>query len=805
MLHLLLFSTAALALVALRRTPFGQTAEWLDLEPLDLGGDDSPGLPPSVAVEPTGEPSQWRVTFSFASEEDAHSCALVGNFNHWNAESHPMERTSDGRWRGVVELMSGVWEYKFCVDGSRWIPDPENEESEDDGFASENSIVRLGALGRPETLHAERGDGEVQAQALGHDPTRPKYVHRLPGRAVRIRYRTLDDDVESVALHVRDREPLQMAPIVSPAPFQYWQVDIPLTDESITYAFAVHDGDRTAKDPRAFTISGAELPEIRTPDWAKGAVWYQIFPERFRNGDSSNDPSPVREWTSDWNVPADFEGQDGQTFWEFYVYHRMYGGDLAGIEEKLDYIVGLGVTALYLNPVFHAEGPHKYNATDFRHIDTSFGAGENFYEATVGEDLLDPNTWTWTPSDRVFLDFVKACKARGLRVVLDAVFNHVGVQHPAFQDVQIKREKSAYSDWFKIRSFEPFEYAGWAGFGELPAFAKSPEGFASDAVKDHVFAVTRRWMAPNGDVSAGIDGWRLDVPMELPRAFWREWRALVKSINPDAYISGEIWDRADRWLDGKTFDAVMNYRFAEPVIAWVGNVEKKIGPTELDRRLLELRIAYPSEVTFALMNLVDSHDTDRVASMLLNPDRPYDRSNQIQRHDDYNAGRPSDEEFAKVRLIALLQMTYPGAPMIFYGDEAGMWGADDPTNRQPMVWKDLEPYAKNEEVYVFDEHLDAYREMAALRSRFTALRLGGMRTRVTDDDQDLWVFERATENETVLVALNASKAEARFDLPGGGGIWTAVYGPTPDREVEEGGVVRVSPISGRVWVRDAHV
>ena len=181
----------------------------------------------------------------------------------------------------------------------------------------------------------------------------------------------------------------------------------------------------------------------------------------------------------------------------------------------------------------------------------------------------DPSTWTWTPSDKVFLDFLKTCKSRGLRVIIDAVFNHVGVRHPAFLDVQEKRQASQFVDWFKIKSWEPFEYAGWAGFGELPVFAKTDKGFRSKAVHEHIMAVTRRWMDPDGDgdPSDGIDGWRLDVPMELAPEFWAEWRALVKSINPDAYISGEIWDRADQWLTGAHFDAVMNYRFAEPVIA----------------------------------------------------------------------------------------------------------------------------------------------------------------------------------------------------------------------------------------------
>lgn len=802
-MYVLLFLVIALCIAA--SPALGATDAWLDLEPLRLDGEQTQGLPDSVTAVATETVGVWRVTFSFGSDESAASCAVAGEFNHWSEESNPMERTSDGRWRVDLELASGVYRYKICLDGSRWIPDPENGENEDDGFASQNSILRLGALGRPDMLSGF--EGGVQVAALGHDPARPKYAHRIRGGQMRLRYRTLADDLQSVTVHVRGRDGVPMRPIESPAPFQYWQADIEVGEETIEYAFGMRDGDTVVRDPRTFTVDGSAMPEVTTPAWTQGAVWYQIFPERFRNGSEGNDPSPVRGWTSDWDVPADFEGQDGQTFWEFYVYHRMYGGDIAGIEEKLDYIVELGVTALYLNPVFHADGPHKYNATDFRHIDTGFGAGEDYYESTKSEDMLDPATWTWTPSDVVFLDFLKAAKSRGLRVIIDAVFNHVGVQHPAFRDVQETGASSRFADWFKIRSFEPFEYSGWAGFGELPAFAKSETGFASEAVKEHIFAVTRRWMDPDGDgdPSDGIDGWRLDVPMELPREFWEEWRTYVKSINPDAYISGEIWDRADQWVDGHTFDAVMNYRFAEPVVAWVGNIDRKISVSEIDQRLLELRVAYPNEVTFSLMNLVDSHDTDRVASMLLNPDRPYDRSNQIQRCDEYNAGRPDDKHFAQVRLVALLQMTYVGAPMVFYGDEVGMWGADDPTNRQPMVWKDLEPYEKSSEVFVMDDHLAAYREMIGLRKSYPALRLGSMHTLIADDAQDLWVFERRTEAQVILVALNASSNGATFELPEADGEWRQVYGgEQADSASSTGGrSITVPPIAGCVFALDA--
>ena len=789
---------------ATREPDAAGTGSWPGLERIDLGMGRTGDLPESVEVEEEPGAGRWRVVFTLASDRDAERVALAGDFNGWNIEAAPMERAADGRWRAELSLGSGAYRYKFCLDGHDWIPDPTNSEAEDDGFESQNSVLRLGSLGRQEDLDLGPKVGGIRTEGLAHEPTEPLYLHRLPGDRWRVRYRTLAGDVRGVQLLLEGRASEPMVPVASPAPFQFWQADLGDASARARYTFGLETEALCVSDPRVHVYEPEGHATLETPDWAKHAIWYQIFPERFRNGDVSNDPEPVREWTSEWTEPAEWEGADGQTFWEYYVYQRMYGGDLAGIEEQLDHLVDLGVTAIYLNPIFQAAGPHKYNATDFRHVDTGLGAGEDYEAAIAGEDLLDPGTWTWTPSDRLFLDFLRTCKSRGLRVVLDAVFNHVGVAHPAFRDVQENREGSRFADWFQVRSFEPFEYVGWAGFGDLPVFAKEGDGLASEAVKEHLFAVTRRWMDPDGDgdPADGIDGWRLDVPMELPAGFWEEWRALVKSINPDAFISGEIWHRADEWLGGKHFDAVMNYRFADPIVAWIGNVDRKLAVSALDARLAELRLAYPDEATYALMNLVGSHDTDRIASMLLNRDRPYDRSNQVQRRDDYDNGRPHDVHFRRQRLVALAQMTYVGAPMIYYGDEVGMWGADDPTNRKPMLWRDLEPYANPEQNFIMEDHLAFYREAVGLRRAHAALRVGSFRTLVADDEQDLWVFERRHGDELMLVALNAGSEAASFPSPAVEGAWQPVLGEAPAAEGEGAGALHVGPIAGRVWRRD---
>ncbi|MCH2160692.1 MAG: glycoside hydrolase family 13 protein [Phycisphaerales bacterium] len=576
---------------------------------------------------------------------------------------------------------------------------------------------------------------------------------------------------------------------------------IPAEETGIEYTFIFDDEHRIPRDPGTQTMAPRQDDVFSTPDWAKEATWYQVMVERFRDGNDANNPDPMRPWRSEWYTPSPWEGTDGQTFYEQYVFARHYGGDLQGLRDKLGYLKDLGVNALYLNPIFQAESHHKYNATDFRHIDETYGSGRGDYARTVeDEDLLDPSTWKWSESDLIFLDFLKEAKKQGFRVIIDGVFNHVGTAHPAFQDVKARGPESPYADWFAIRSWTPFEYDGWAGFGELPAFRKSPEhGIAAQSAREHIFAITRRWMDPDGDgdPSDGIDGWRLDVPNEVPMPFWVEWRKVVKSVNPDAYITGEIWKRAEEWLDGQTFDAVMNYQFAEPALAWIGNAENRIGPSELDRQLANLRDAYPAEATYALQNLLDSHDTDRLVSKIFNPDRPYDSQNREQEDETYNGNKPDETSYRKARLAALLQMTYVGAPMVYYGDEAGMWGSDDPNNRKPMLWKDLEPYDDGGENHVMDEHLEFYRSAMLLRREHSALRNGTISTVVADDDQDTWAFIRENSEEQVLVALNAGESAASLDLRDIGEGWSPAFGNGSDTPPQ----VTIPPLEGRVWTR----
>ena len=771
---------------------------------------DAVSRPPSVEVRARPD-GTFDCTFAYQPASPVARANLAGDFNGWNTASTPMSRGDDGVWRASATLQPGARLYKFVVNGDRWLQDPRNPDAEPDGHGGSNSVLRLGPEANLRGATAKLGDGLIEGAGISHLPQRAQSVQWLPDGRLLVRARTLAGDVERVQLVMRGMPAMGMRHIGDEDGFSWWEVPLAMPPKVTEYTFIFSDGANSVRDPRVYSLNPAERPNFRTPDWAKDAIWYQIMPDRFRSGSRENDPDPVRPWTSEWYTPSPWEGKDGQSFYKWFVFSRLYGGDLQGLRERIGYLKDLGINAIYFNPVFQAPSHHKYNATNFLHIDEHFGTRGDYAKAEAVEDLRDPRTWTWTPTDRLFLQFLKECKAAGIRVIVDGVFNHVGTTHPAFRDVKERGQASPYADWFSVRSWSPFEYDGWAGFGELPVFRKTDRGFASEAVKKHIFDVTRRWMDPNGDgdPSDGIDGWRLDVPNEVPMPFWEEWRDLVKSINPNAYIVGEIWRRADDWLDGRTFDAVMNYPFAEGMIRWIGDRERKITVSELDRRLAELRRAYPSEATYVLQNLVDSHDTDRLVSKLKNPDREYDRGNREQEEGVvYDASKPGPEEYRKARLIALAQMTYVGAPMIYYGDEAGMWGSDDPTNRKPMLWPDLEPYEKPEENRFMPEQHEHYRRVIALRRAHQALRTGSFETVLCDDAQDVWVFLRETPDERVLVALNASGKEARLDLTAApesrlGGRWRSVWG-AEGASVGDAEFPRISvpPVNGRVWVQE---
>jgi len=537
----------------------------------------------------------------------------------------------------------------------------------------------------------------------------------------------------------------------------------------------------------------SENHSYKVPEWAKHVIWYQIFPERFRNGDKSNDPIRERiggpegweisSWTADWYECADWENSIGKEFRDS-VRMRRYGGDLQGIIDKLDYLKELGIGALYLNPVFDAVSLHKYDASCYHHIDRFFGPDpEGDVKIMEQEDPSDPSTWQWTAADKLFLDLIEEVHKRDMKIIIDGVFNHTGTDFWAFRDIVQKQRDSQYKNWYAITSFRDgndhdskFAYDGWWGVKDLPVF-KEVDSTLVKPVREHIFAITRRWMDPNGDgdPSDGIDGWRLDVPDEIGKGFWKEWNALVRDINPEAYTVGEIWTTKSReWVNGELFTAVMNYPFAGLLQDYM--IDQSIKPTILLNRLRELQEEFPEEAPFVLQNLLESHDTPRLASMVLNPGREYDKEGKPE--DGFDVRKPNTEERRIQKLIALFQYTYVGAPMIFYGTEAGMWGADDPDDRKPMVWEefDYEPEKRHPlgkkrptDDNNFDRILfDWYKKLGEIRNQCLVLQTGKLQQLLSDNKKNVLAFARFLNDEKFcFVVFNRSLDTQKIQVPMG--------------------------------------
>ncbi|MEM1043229.1 MAG: glycoside hydrolase family 13 protein [Bacteroidota bacterium] len=607
-----------------------------------------------------------------------------------------------------------------------------------------------------------------------------------------------------------------------------------------------------ADGPMTVTRTADTRAADNVPSWAADAVFYQLFPERFRNGDPSNDPTresletpidrvrkdwALTPWTGDWYARAGWEAETGDDFYENGVFDRRYGGDLQGVIDKLDYLADLGINTIYFNPVFYARSLHKYDGNTFHHVDPHFGPDPEGDFALMATETSDPATWHTTAADQLFFDMLGEAHARGIRVVIDGVWNHTGRDFFAFRDLRREQAASPYADWYIVEAFDDpatdeneFTYEGWWGFETLPVFADTDDGTdLHPGPKQYVFDATARWMDPNGDgdPSDGIDGWRLDVANEVPVPFWTDWNAHVRSLNPEAYTITEIWEEAGDFIREGGFSATMNYHgFAYPVKGFL--VDGTLAPSDFADDLNTRRAHYPEPVQQALQNLVDSHDTDRIASMTVNagrfdyeaPDRfDYDWGGRVSPRGglDYDVRAPNDAERDLQRLVALMQMTYVGAPMVYYGTEAGMWGGDDPDDRKPMVWADLayddecaDPLARERacDPVAFDADLFAfYRDVIALRNEREALRRGDFEVLLADDEREVLAFARTLGDEQHLAVLNRSDEahSLSLDKPMAGSyrrVFATTDGPLRVQEDETGLMLELPARTGVVLSRE---
>ncbi|MEW5991824.1 MAG: alpha-amylase family glycosyl hydrolase [Chloroflexota bacterium] len=655
-------------------------------------------------------------------------------------------------------------------------------------------------------------DNNVEWDGLRHDSRDTLY--RTPGGAVpdgtpvSLRLRTFHNDVTGVAVRFYSVDlagqqvvPMDLAaadvscydPALAADTCDFWELTLPADwgQDNLWYRFIVSDGTDTdyyadntpaldgglgAPSDDPIDQSWALMlydPAFTAPSWARDAVIYQIFPDRFRNGRKDNDPKtgdlryddPVVKlgWTllpegycrnyADANpttCPARFGGSGKES----PRGRDYYGGDLKGVDQQLDYLAALGVTTIYFNPVFDAGSNHSYDTQDYTRIDPYFGTQKD-----------------WD-------NLVKHAANRGINVILDGVFNHLSSDSPLFDRYHhyaaigaCESATSPYRDWFYFHDVTPGSgtcvsstgvangatYDGWFGFDSIPVIRKT-EAAVQDYFLTSTDSIARRWL------EAGAAGWRMDVSGDpsFPSGYWETFRDVVKAVDPDALTISETWQKDStllRMLRGDRLDTTMNYRLRDAVIAFLapGGFDSKgfadsghvISAAEFASRLASIREDYPDAAYYSLMNLLDSHDTERLL-WTLTPGA------ETRAEKEFNAANRA-AGVRRVELASLIQFTMPGAPTVYYGDEVGVTGDDDPDDRRTYPWADLGGSPDT-------ALLDHYTTLAALRDELAALTDGDFRI-LAVDGADAVAYGRKTGSSAAIVAINRSGSPATLTIP----------------------------------------
>ncbi|NGM83019.1 alpha-glycosidase [Paenibacillus sp. 7124] len=537
-------------------------------------------------------------------------------------------------------------------------------------------------------------------EAVYHRP-RVNWSYAYDENTIHLRLRAKKGDLTEVFAWVGDKyawdqtkELIPMTVFASDDMFDYWECESVPPFRRLKYGFLLQKGkeriwmtesefqaERPLNPYRLFEFPYINRGDVFAPPaWVKDSVFYQIFPERFANGDPSLDPENVEPWGG---VPKP---------------NNFFGGDLQGVINHLDHLTELGITGIYFTPVFAAASNHKYDTEDYMRVDPHFGDTETL------KRLVD------------------ACHERGIRVLLDAVFNHSGSTFAPFVDVVRNGENSVYKDWFHIRRFPVHSENGIPTYDAFGFVREMPKlNTEHPDVKRYLLGVAEYWIK-----EVGIDGWRLDVANEVDHGFWRDFRKVVKQANPEAYILGEIWHESAPWLEGDKFDAVMNYPFTEAVLDFFirGSLDSEGFAHAIGKQLSR----YPLQASEVAFNLLDSHDTARLLTL---------------------AG--GDKRIMK--LAALFQFTFMGAPCIYYGDEIGLEGGEDPGCRKCMEWDKAK---QDRELFGF------YRKLIDIRKSHPSLRTGTMTFLEANRHGSKLAYERRLGDESVIVLLNNEDTAQSF-------------------------------------------
>jgi len=717
------------------------------------------------------------------------------------------DKAHDGWYTFTGFLPAGSYEYKIAV-GESWnenygqgglpgganiplvVPDPGQNVTFQ--FKYDTKEIR-DSINNPPTPGP---DGNIWWDGLGHDSRDPLY--RSPegaepkGSDIRLRFRTYANDATGVGVRVVDQYGggASMYPMTrvattpdEPYGYDYYEATIKAPDSLtvLLYTFGVVDGDKTvyyeddaAQDggwgqpyndsaSRPYRIYVYD-PAFTTPDWAKNAIIYQIFPDRFRNGDPTNDATEA-DWfypaerghawpIAPWNtiVPDPEPNNPSTNPWYSTYSSTFYGGDLKGVLDKLDYIQSLGVNTIYFNPIFLSPSNHRYDGEDYRTIDPKLG------------DLA------------LFKQLADEMHQRGMKIILDMVPNHVSSdsiyfdrfhQHPevgACESVD-----SPYRSWFYFTPANPpgtgvcagdTNYVGWFGVETLPKVNTTDNAEVRDFWMRDADATAKFWL------ENGADGYRVDVANEIGPTFFTEWRPILQQTKPDVATYAEAWSETDvrPLVLGNKFDSTMNYRFSQALLGFLrdtpftdgdGNITPNpLTPSQFESAMRSIQEDYPEAAWSMAMNLLDSHDTNR-AVVKLDQDGIAGTGADRYPVNNFEDGR------ARLKTVAILEFTLPGAPTIYYGDEIGLAGfgsdvnRDDPYNRQPYPWSDEPGYSDLPAWRQADTTLLAhYQKMGQIRTQYSFFRTGSWDTLLVDDTKLELVYGRMDATGVGLTVIN---------------------------------------------------
>ncbi|MDD2978589.1 MAG: glycoside hydrolase family 13 protein [Hespellia sp.] len=611
------------------------------------------------------------------------------------------------------------------------------------------------------------------------------------GDRITLRFRTAKDDVNEVKLITKDMA-CKMIKRSSTEFFDYYEIEWVLSEKPFYYHFEIHSKDEVCYYNRVGAVSDHQpyytfmiQPGFSTPQWAKGAVMYQIFVDRFNNGNPTNDVETGEYYYI--GAPAT-KVENWDEFPENMDIQRFYGGDLQGVWDKLDYLQDLGVEVIYFNPLFVSPSNHKYDIQDYDYIDPHYGKIVKDGGEILEDGDMDNSRATkyqirtgakenLEASNEFFAQLVEEMHRRNMKVILDGVFNHCGsfnkwMDKERLYEGQEDYEKGAYVDAYSpyhsfFRFFEDrdelwpynYRYDGWWGHDTLPKLNYED----SSMLEDYIMAIGRKWVSP----PYNVDGWRLDVAADLGytneynHMFWKRFRQEVKKANPNAIIIAEHYGEPRDWLQGDEWDTVMNYdAFMEPLTWFLTGMEKHSDERRIDlwgnadnfvNSMSHFMSSMLTPSLMVAMNELSNHDHSRFLT----------RTNHIAGRVAQLGSKAAEEgiNYAVMREAVVVQMTWIGAPTIYYGDEVGVCGFTDPDNRRTYPWGN-----ENKEL------LEFHKDIIRIHKESDALKYGSLKMLCWENN--VLAYARFTNKEQIVVVLNNSKEVKKVTIP----VWLAGAG-----------------------------